>query len=104
MSLAITISPIVNPCDADPTDTTIANMRDSEWNREGTIWYAYQNHDMGHFCYGRTAFLAAGPNNTLKTPPDRYPDSSSIGSGWRYVLVGYVDLERRTIINEIPQQ
>lgn len=103
MSLAIAISPIVNPGDSDPTETTIANMRDSELNREGTIWYAYQNHDGGHFCYGRTAFRAVGPNNELKTPTNRYSDRLALGSGWRYVLVGYVDLERRTIINEMPQ-
>jgi len=59
-------------------------------------WYAYQNHDLGHPGIGHLQFLAVGPGCTFKTPPERYPDTQH-GLGWRYILVGKVNLETGAI-------
>lgn len=89
---------LIDPCGiADPTDEAIKQMRESPYNFPDTVWYAYQNHDLGHPDIGRTAFLAVGSQNTFKTPPKNYPDSQATGLGWRYVLVGQVDMGRRCI-------
>lgn len=59
-------------------------------------WAAYQNHDMGHSELGHTVYLAYGEGRVFKAPPKTYPDTANI-IGWRYQLVGTVDLETGTI-------
>jgi len=54
-------------------------------------WHAYQNHDLGHFNIGHLQFLAVGPGCTFKEPPRTAPDTQH-GLGWRYILVGTVNL------------
>ncbi len=58
----------------------------------GTRWAAYQNHAMDSSGLGDLRFLAVGPNNTVKEPPSRYPDTH-LGTGWAYLFVGWVDLD-----------
>lgn len=75
---------------------SLAAMKKFAAAMPGTTWYAYQNHDLGHYNVGHLQFLAVGPGCTFKTPPERYPDTKH-GLGWRYVLVGTVDLDAGTI-------
>lgn len=63
-------------------------------------WYAYQNRDMGHPQLGHLQFLHCGPGNTFKTPPNRMPDTAR-SLGWRYLLVGVVNLSTGSI-EDIP--
>jgi len=74
------------------------------FQEDGIRWAAYQNHDLGHPDAGRLAFLQyGGPKSTFKTPPPRYPDTESVGLGWRYVLVGEVDLKEGKVVPvEVP--
>jgi hypothetical protein len=60
----------------------------------GESWFAYRNEDVGHPDMGRLAFLQCGVGCTYETPPAQYPDTAVTGFGWRYRLVGPVDLER----------
>jgi hypothetical protein len=60
------------------------------------VWYAYQNHDLGHRELGHLQFLAVGPGCTFKEPPPRCPDTQH-GLGWRYLLVGRVNLATEKI-------
>lgn len=61
---------------------------------QGTdTWYCYRNEDLGHGDCGRLTFLVTGPTRTFAVPPPQAPDSPDIGFGWRYRLVGPVDLE-----------
>jgi hypothetical protein len=41
---------------------------------------------------GHLQFLCCGPGCTFETAPERTPDSH-LGIGWRYLLVGKVNLE-----------
>jgi len=67
-------------------------MRKSPYNFEDTRWAAYENHALDSATVGELRFLAVGPQNTYQTAPDRYPDSQH-GVGWRFVHVGWVDLD-----------
>ncbi len=60
--------------------------------RHGGKWAAYQNHAMDSATFGALQFLKIGPECTFKQPPDRMPDTPS-SIGWRYLFVGWVDLE-----------
>jgi hypothetical protein len=70
----------------------LEQMRKAEYNHEDTRWAAYQNVALDSIDVGRLQFLAIGPQNTFKEPPQRMPDSQH-GLGWRYMFVGWVDLE-----------
>jgi hypothetical protein len=59
----------------------------------GARYAAYQNHALDSSDCGGMRFLAIGPNCTLQEPPPRYPDTPSLGVGWRYLHVGWVNLE-----------
>ena len=58
----------------------------------------YQSHDMSSRSLGDLQFLKCGPGCTLEAPPERMPDTSA-GLGWRYLLVGEVDLETGAIVD-----
>lgn len=73
----------------------LAQMRE-----RGGTWYAYQNQDMSHSDLGRVAFLQVGEQCTHQTPPPHYPDTRSVGFGWRYLRVGPVDLENGAVADE----
>jgi hypothetical protein len=75
-----------------PSADAILQMQTSPYNFPDTRWAAYQNHDLGHPELGHLQFLATGPGNTFKQPPDRFPDTAR-RIGWRYVHVGFVNLE-----------
>jgi hypothetical protein len=62
-------------------------------------WAAFQNHDLGHPDLGHLRFLAIGPGCTFKTPPARMPDTKEV-IGWRYILVGKVNLKTGAIEEE----
>lgn len=57
-----------------------------------TRWAVYRNMAMDSSTLGHLQFLAIGPDNTLKQPPPRYPDSH-LGLGWKYLFVGWINLE-----------
>jgi hypothetical protein len=60
--------------------------------KPGQTWFAYQNHAMDSANFGHLQFLCCGPGCTFEEPPQRMPDSH-LGIGWRYLLVGTVNLE-----------
>lgn len=65
--------------------------------KPSTRWAAYQNHDMGHPLLGHLQFLAVGSEVTFKQAPRAYPDTR-FGLGWRYLFVGWVDLDRCVVV------
>jgi hypothetical protein len=65
----------------------LATMRE-----RGADWFAYQSHDMSSRTLGDLQFLQCGPSRTYSEPPARMPDTEH-GLGWRYLLVGKVNLE-----------
>lgn len=74
---------------------TLGMMRDQKaGNAE---WFTYQNHDLGSSQVGHLQFLQCGPNCTYKEAPKKMPDSH-LGIGWRYLLVGKVDLDSGGIV------
>lgn len=81
------------------TDGALAAMRTSPHNHPTTRWAVYQNHDLSHHEIGALRFLAVGPNNTMPAAPVFYPDSH-LGPGWRYVHVGFLNLDSNTIDTE----
>jgi hypothetical protein len=58
----------------------------------GGDWFAYQDHCFDSSSLGDLQFLQCGAGRTYAQPPARMPDTTH-SIGWRYVLVGKVDLE-----------
>lgn len=65
----------------------------------GGQWAAYQNMALDSASLGGIRFLKIGEGCTYTTAPDRYPDTK-FGVGWRYLLVGMVNLETGQIVGE----
>jgi len=82
--------------DEKPDERSISLMR-----KGGGDWYAYQNHALDSENVGHLQFLMCGSNCTYKDPPKHLPDSH-LGIGWRYLLVGKVNLKSGEI-KEIKQ-
>lgn len=82
-----------------PDKTALSQMKIGVKMYPGVRYAAYQNHDIGHAQLGHLQFLAVGPNNTYKEAPPRFPDTQS-AIGWRYVHVGWVDLETEEITEQ----
>jgi len=89
--------------DERPAPSALAAMRSSAGNLPGTRWAVYQNHDIGHRDLGHLQFIAVGPQNTLKEATERAPDTQACGMGWRYLHVGWVNLETGAIYAEENQ-
>jgi hypothetical protein len=66
---------------------------------------AYQNMALDSALCGHMQFLAIGPTNTYKEPPPHYPDGVGAGTlmGWRYLFVGWVDLETGEVKHDSPK-
>lgn len=62
-------------------------------------WAAYQNQVLEPSNSGDLRLLAVGPGRTFEMPPSRYPDTGA-GTGWRYGLIGFVNLETGAIERE----
>jgi len=62
----------------------------------GQAWWAYQNVALDSAGLGECQYLCCGPGCTFAEPPARMPDSH-LRIGWRYLLVGKVNLETGTI-------
>ena len=58
----------------------------------GGDWYAYQNQVMDSCGLGHIIYLKCGEGCTHKTPPKNAPDGN-YGLGWKYRLIGKVELE-----------
>ena len=71
---------------------------------KGGRWAAYQNTAMDSKALGHLRFIKFGePACTFPTAdslPERHPDTAD-SVGWRYLLVGEVDLTTGTINSEI---
>jgi hypothetical protein len=78
-----------------PDQKTLQLLR--ERLKPGQTWFAYQNHAMDSASLGHLQFLCCGHGCTFTEPPARMPDSH-LGIGWRYLLVGRVDLETGKIV------
>jgi hypothetical protein len=68
----------------------------------GGTWAAYQNHAMDSAGLGHLQFLRYGVGCTFAAPPDSYPADTVSGAGWRYLLVGFVDLSTGQIVSTAP--
>ncbi len=79
---------VSKPADNRPTNVPLNHMR-----KRGGCWAAYQDQDLGHYDLGRLCFLQYGPGCSYLVPPPRYPDMPAIGCGYRYLHIGYVNLE-----------
>lgn len=75
----------------------LATMR----NRGGT-WAVYQNAAMDSAHCGKTLILKVGEGCTCVKAPERHPDTPGMGPVWKYLHVGYVDLETGLIVDEMP--
>ena len=71
----------------------LTQMKQSPHNYPGTAWAAYQNKAFDSARLGHIQFLAIGPENTFKEQPDRFPDAPPHGVGWKYLFIGWVNLE-----------
>lgn len=52
-----------------------------------------QMRERGGDTVGHLQFLKVGQGCTFTSPPERYPWDTPWGMGWRYMLVGRVDLQ-----------
>jgi len=77
--------------DATIHPTVLQTLRE-----RGGDWFAYQNHAMDSAGLGDLQFLQCGEGRTYQTPPARMPDTQH-AIGWRYLLVGKVNLETGAI-------
>jgi hypothetical protein len=64
---------------------------------KGGDWYAYQNQAMDSACYGLVNYLCCGEGRTHATPPAHLPDGAIYGTGWKWLLVGKVNLKTGTV-------
>lgn len=69
----------------------------NERTKPGDRWAVYENHAMDSAFAGNLNFLQIGPTRTFKKAPERMPDSN-LGIGWKYVFIGWVDLESGEIL------
>ena len=69
-------------------EEALVQMREMEGS-----WAAYQNHAMDSSDLGGLRFLRFGEGATFAEPPERYPDTPKLGTGWRHLHVGTVNLE-----------
>jgi hypothetical protein len=65
--------------------------------QRGGKWAAYQNAALDSANSGHMQYLMYGEGCTYGKPPERYPADTEHGMGWRYVLVGLIDLETGAI-------
>ena len=75
-----------------PSPDALQQMRE-----RGGDWFAYQSHDMSSVTLGDLQFLQCGEGRTYAKPPARMPDTQH-AIGWRYALVGKVNLETGEIV------
>lgn len=81
----------------------LEQMKKSPYNYKDTRWCAYQNKAMDSLDIGHIQFLAIGTQNTFKEAPKRYPDTH-LGVGWKYLPMGWVDLETGEITKGIADE
>jgi hypothetical protein len=85
--------------DVKPDDSALTQMKllgDDKENR----WLAYQNHELGHRDCGHLRFLKCGPQcGVTEWPLKRLPDFQG-QINWRYVFVGFVNLDTGDITEE----
>lgn len=81
--------------DATIHPTVLQTLRE-----RGGDWFAYQNHAMGSAGLGDLQFLQCGEGRTYPTPPARMPDTQH-AIGWKYLLVGKVNLETGEIVEAL---
>ena len=67
-----------------------------QMRERGGDWFAYQNHAMDSAGLGDLQFLQCGEGRTYQTPPARMPDTQH-AVGWKFLLVGKVNLETGTM-------
>jgi len=79
----------------DPEALTM--MEKSPYNFNDTRWAVYENQALDSASLGHLRYLAIGPQNTYKEPPDRLPDTPQ-AIGWRYGFVGWVDFETGKVV------
>lgn len=65
-------------------------LRDNSTAR--TKWAAFRNEAWDSSTFGHLQFLAVGPDHTHKVAPAHLPDTK-FGTGWKYRLVGWVNLD-----------
>lgn len=78
---------------------TISSEALQQMRDRGGDWFAYQNHAMDSAGLGDLQFLQCGDGRTYQTPPARMPDTQH-AIGWKYLLVGKVDLVNGKIVEQ----
>lgn len=69
---------------------SLVTMRSRD--RAGTQWWAYRNEALDATLAGHLVFLQCGEGCSHPEPPEQAPDGS-YGAGWKYRLLGRVNLE-----------
>lgn len=67
-------------------------LRHTHHGEPGHRVAVYQNQALDSVQYGHLVFIIIGPGRTLTEAPSKAPDGP-YGMGWRYLHVGYLDLE-----------
>jgi hypothetical protein len=68
--------------------------------KPGQTWYCYENVALDSANLGHHQFLCCGEGCTFFEPPTRMPDTSH-AIGWKYLLIGHVDMETGEIVGRI---
>jgi hypothetical protein len=80
-------------------ENTISAEALKQMRERGGDWFAFQNHAMDSAGLGDLQFLQCGEGRTYQTPPTRMPDTQH-AIGWKYLLVGKVNLETGKIVEQ----
>lgn len=78
--------------DIEIEEEALATMRE-----RGGSWFVYQNMALDSSNTGHVLFLKCGPDCTLKDPPPHAPDGP-YGLGWKYRMVGRVELKEGKVV------
>lgn len=62
----------------------------------GGTWACYENKALDSVDAGRRIYIKYGPGCTFEVPPPHAPDGP-YGTGWKYLIVGSVNLETGTV-------
>lgn len=66
----------------------------------GGTWAAYRNEALDSATAGHLQFLRYGEGYAHSTPPQTFPFDTAAGTGWKYQLLGTVDLEAGIVVEK----
>jgi hypothetical protein len=85
-------------------DTEIAHEALTQMRERGGKWAAYMNMALDSGNAGHLQFLKYGEGCTYAKPPEEYPMDNIHGMGWRYRLIGIVDIDSAQIHESVDKE